>query len=154
MRINSSLVHSLFSSVFTFLPRLRKPRNFFLYILPFSVILGRFIPPSYSSTLNEIGVSLVQLIAFPAIPLVLSAVMISIANIFGSETRSSSDRVRFGARFIVSLLAAILFASSLALLLSLYQSPGILSPSAKLSIGRFMLDVTDIRVGAVSLSLK
>ena len=150
MRINSSLVHSLLSSVFTFLPRLRKPRNFFLYILPFSVILGRFIPPSYSSTLNEIGVSLVQLIAFPAIPLVLSAVMISIANIFGSETRSNSDRIRFGTRFIVSLLAAILFASSLALLLSLYQSPGILSPSAKLSIGRFMLDVTDIRVGAVS----
>ena len=150
MRINSSFVHSLFSSVFTFLPRLRKPRNFFLYILPFSVILGRFIPPSYSSTLNEIGVSLVQLIAFPAIPLVLSAVMISIANIFGFETRSNSDRIRFGTRFIVSLLAAILFASSLALLLSLYQSPGILSPSAKLSIGRFMLDVTDMRVGAVS----
>ena len=150
MRINSSFIHSLFSSVFTFLPRLRKPRNFFFYILPFSVILGRFIPPSYSSTLNEIGVSLVQLIAFPAIPLVLSAVMISIANIFGAETRSNSDRIRFGTRFIVSLLAAILFASSLALLLSLYQSPGILSPSAKLSIGRFMLDVTDIRVGAVS----
>ena len=150
MRLNSSLVQTLFSSVFTFLPKLRKPRNFFLYILPFSIVLGRFIPPSYSSTLNEIGVSLVQLIAFPAIPLVLSAVMISIANIFGSETRSSSDRIRFGTRFIVSLLLAILFASSLALLLSLYQSPGILSPSAKLSIGRFMLDVTDIRVGAVS----
>ena len=150
MRLNSSLVQSLFSSVFAFLPKLRKPRNFFLYILPFSIVLGRFIPPSYSSTLNEIGVSLVQLIAFPAIPLVLSAVMISIANIFGSETRSSSDRIRFGTRFIVSLLLAILFASSLALLLSLYQSPGILSPSAKLSIGRFMLDVTDIRVGAVS----
>ena len=150
MRLNSSLVQSLFSSVFAFLPKLRKPRNFFLYILPFSIVLGRFIPPSYSSTLNDIGVSLVQLIAFPAIPLVLSAVMISIANIFGSETRSSSDRIRFGTRFIVSLLLAILFASSLALLLSLYQSPGILSPSAKLSIGRFMLDVTDIRVGAVS----
>ena len=150
MRLNFSLVQSLFSSVFAFLPKLRKPRNFFLYILPVSIVLGRFIPASYSSTLNEIGVSLVQLIAFPAIPLVLSAVMISIANIFGSETRSSSDRIRFGTRFIVSLLLAILFASSLALLLSLYQSPGILSPSAKLSIGRFMLDVTDIRVGAVS----
>ena len=150
MRLNFSLVQSLFSSVFAFLPKLRKPRNFFLYILPVSIVLGRFIPPSYSSTLNEIGVSLVQLIAFPAIPLVLSAVMISIGNIFGSETRSSSDRIRFGTRFIVSLLLAILFASSLALLLSLYQSPGILSPSAKLTIGRFMLDVTDIRVGAVS----
>jgi len=150
MRLNFSLVQSLFSSVFAFLPKLRKPRNFFLYILPVSIVLGRFIPPSYSSTLNEIGVSLVQLIAFPAIPLVLSAVMISIASIFGSDTRSSSDRIRFGTRFIVSLLLAILFASSLALLLSLYQSPGILSPSAKLTIGRFMLDVTDIRVGAVS----
>ena len=117
MRLNSSLVQSLFSSVFAFLPKLRKPRNFFLYILPFSIVLGRFIPPSYSSTLNDIGVSLVQLIAFPAIPLVLSAVMISIANIFGSESRSNSDRIRFGTRFIVSLLAAILFASSLALLL-------------------------------------
>ena len=150
MHLNFSLVQSLFSSVFAFLPKLRKPRNFFLYILPVSIVLGRFIPPSYSSTLNEIGVSLVQLIAFPAIPLVLSAVMISIASIFGSDTRSSSDRIRFGTRFIVSLLLAILFASSLALLLSLYQSPGILSPSAKLTIGRFMLDVTDIRVGAVS----
>lgn len=150
MSVDSSLVRSISSSIFSFLPNLRKPRNFFLYILPFSIILGRFIPPSYSSTLNDVGVSLVQLIAFPAIPLVLSAVMISIANIFGAETRSNSDRIRFGTRFIVALFAAILFASSLALLLSLYQNPGILSPSAKLSIGRFMLDVTDIRIGAVS----
>ena len=150
MSDNSSMFQSISESIFTFLPKLRKPRNFFLYILPFSIILGRFIPPSYASTLNEVGVSLVQLIAFPAIPLVLSAVMISIANIFGTENRSNSDRIRFGTRFIVALIAAILFASSLALLLSLYQSPGILSPSAKLSIGRFMLDVTDIHIGAIS----
>tara|TARA_B100002051_G_scaffold276005_1_gene321979 strand:+ start:1576 stop:2898 length:1323 start_codon:yes stop_codon:yes gene_type:complete len=148
------MVQSISESIFTFLPKLRKPRNFFLYILPFSIILGRFIPPSYASTLNEVGVSLVQLIAFPAIPLVLSAVMISIANIFGTENRSNSDRIRFGTRFIVALIAAILFASSLALLLSLYQSPGILSPSAKLSIGRFMLDVTDIHITAISTASK
>lgn len=150
MSVDSSVVRSIFSSIFSFLPKLREPRNFFLYILPFSIVLGRFIPPTYSPTLNDVGVSLVQLIAFPALPLVLSAVMISIANIFGAETRSNSDRIRFGTRFIVALLAATLFASSLALLLSLYQNPGILSPSAKLSIGRFMLDVTDIRIGAIS----
>ena len=48
---------------------------------------------------------------------------------------------------MVSLSLTILFASLLAILLSIYQQPGILSPDGKLSIGRFMLDVTDIRVG-------
>ena len=149
ININSSTIQAIFSSILSFLPKLREPRNFFFYILPFSIVLGRLIPPSASSSLNDIGVSMVQLIAFPAIPLVLSAVMISIANIFSCQ-RNNTDRIRFGSRFVVSLLAAILFSSSLALLLSLYQSPGILSPSAKMSIGRFMLDVTDIRVGAVA----
>ena len=152
MKLNSYSLQVLFTSIFEFLPNLRKPRNFFFYILPFSVVLGRVIPPTYSSVLNEVGVSLVQLIAFPAIPLVLSAVMISIANIFSSHTRSNSDRIRFGARFVISVVAAILFASTLALLLSLYQSPGVLSPSAKLSIGRFMLDDTDIHVGVGAVS--
>ena len=90
---------------------------------------------------------MVQLIAFPAIPLVLSAVMISIANIFSIEDRDHQDRLRFTSRFVVSLSLTILFASLLAILLSIYQQPGILSPDGKLSIGRFMLDVTDIRVG-------
>ncbi len=150
MNINPSTIQAICSSILSFLPKLREPRNFFFYILPFSIVLGRLIPPSSSSALNDIGLSMVQLIAFPAIPLVLSAVMISIANIFSSHTRNNADRIRFGTRFVVSLLSAILFATSLALLLSLYQSPGILSPSAKLSIGRFMLDVTDIHVGAVA----
>jgi len=152
MIINPTAIQAFFSSIFSFLPTLRKPRNFFFYILPFSIILGRLIPSTLSSDLNDIGVSMVQLIAFPAIPLVLSAVMISIADIFSSHTRTNADRIRFGTRFVVSLFIAILFASSLALLLSLYQSPGVLSPSAKLSIGRFMLDVTDIHVGAVDSS--
>ena len=152
MSIKSTAIQAFFSSIISFLPTLRKPRNFFFYILPFSIILGRLIPSSLSSDLNDIGVSMVQLIAFPAIPLVLSAVMISIADIFSSHTRTNADRIRFGTRFVVSLFIAILFASSLALLLSLYQSPGVLSPSAKLSIGRFMLDVTDIHVGALDSS--
>jgi len=90
---------------------------------------------------------MVQLIAFPAIPLVLSAVTISIANIFNEDNRTAQSRFRFSSRFVISLTLTILLASLLALLLSIYQAPGVLSPDGKLSIGRFMLDTTDIRVG-------
>lgn len=138
---------NLITRMFSVLPALRQPKNFFLYILPFSIVLGRVVPSSYASALNDAGLAMVQLIAFPAIPLVLSAVMISIANIFSIEDRDHQDRLRFTSRFVVSLSLTILFASLLAILLSIYQQPGILSPDGKLSIGRFMLDVTDIRVG-------
>ena len=134
------------------LAALRKPRNFFFYILPFSIVLGRLIPPSASSVFNDIGVALVQIIAFPAIPLVLSAVMISISNIFSLSERSGEERLLFSSRFIGSLIIFLLFAAFLALLLSLYQAPGVLSPQAKLSIGSYMLDVTDIHVGAASIA--
>ena len=129
------------------LPALRKPRNFFLYILPFSIVFGRIIPTQLASSLNDVGLAMVQLIAFPAIPLVLSAVMISIANIFNEDNRTAQSRFRFSSRFVISLTLTILLASLLALLLSIYQAPGVLSPDGKLSIGRFMLDTTDIRVG-------
>ena len=129
------------------LPALRKPRNFFLYILPFSIVFGRIIPTELASGLNDVGLAMVQLIAFPAIPLVLSAVMISIANIFNEDNRTAQSRFRFSSRFVISLTLTILLASLLALLLSIYQAPGVLSPDGKLSIGRFMLDTTDIRVG-------
>ena len=138
--------------LFSILPALRKPRNFFFYILPFSIILGRFIPASAASALNDAGVTMVQIIAFPAIPLVLSAVMISISNIFSVAHRSSEDRLRFSSRFIIALIASLIFAALLALLLALYQSPGTLSPDAKLSIGQFMLDVTDIHIGDAAAS--
>jgi len=137
--------------LFSILPLLRKPRNFFFYILPFSIILGRIIPSSTASAFNDAGVAMVQIIAFPAIPLVLSAVMISIANIFSVSERSREDRFRFSSRFVVALSIALSFGAVLALLLSLYQAPGVLSPDAKLSIGRFMLDVTDIRIGDVTV---
>ena len=101
--------------LFSILPALRKPRNFFFYILPFSIILGRFIPASAASALNDAGVTMVQIIAFPAIPLVLSAVMISISNIFSVAHRSSEDRLRFSSRFIVALIASLIFAALLAL---------------------------------------
>ena len=142
---------SFYDRVFSILPTLRKPRNFFLYILPFSIIVGRIIPASYASVFNDVGDALVQLIAFPAIPLVLSAVMISIANIFSVNQRTAQDRLRFSGRFFIALALTILLAALLAVLLSIYQAPGMLSPEGKLSIGRFMLDVTDIRVGGSAL---
>ena len=92
--------------------------------------------------------ALVQLIAFPAIPLVLSAVMISISNIFSNHPGGSSDQFRFARRFSVSLVLVVIFAAFLATLLSIYQGPGILSPDGKLSIGRYMLDSTDIRISS------
>ena len=143
-----STSNSFFHRLFSILPVLRKPRNFFFYILPFSIVFGRIIPPSYASALNEAGLAMVQLIAFPAIPLVLSAVMISICNIFSANNRSRLSRVRFSGRFLISLSLTILLAALLAILLSIYQSPGVLSPEGKLSIGRFMLDITDIRIGS------
>ena len=77
--MTTSAPSSTTEKVFSILPALRKPRNFFLYILPFSIVLGRVVPPSFASVLNDSGLAMVQLIAFPAIPLVLTAVMISIA---------------------------------------------------------------------------
>ena len=150
MTSTSSL--SSFDRLFSVLPTLRKPRNFFLYILPFSIVFGRLIPSSYASALNDAGLAMVQLIAFPAIPLVLSAVMISIANIFSASNRTPSSRIQFSSRFIVSLSVTIILAALLAILLSIYQSPGVLSPDGKLSIGRFMLDITDIRIGSEAVA--
>ena len=149
--MTSSSLATFFGRAFAILPVLRRPRNFFLYILPFSIVLGRLVSPQIASLLNDAGLAMVQLIAFPAIPLVLSAVMISIANIFSSSTRSQADRLHFSGRFFIALIATIILAALLAVLLSIYQAPGILSPDGKLSIGRFMLDITDIRVGAPSV---
>tara|TARA_B100001063_G_scaffold241935_1_gene269700 strand:- start:322 stop:1701 length:1380 start_codon:yes stop_codon:yes gene_type:complete len=152
MTSSSQASKSFAQRLFSILPALRKPRNFFFYILPFSIVLGRFVPDSAASALNEAGVTMVQIIAFPAIPLVLSAVMISISNIFSVAERSSEERIRFSSRFIIALSLSLVFGAFLALLLSLYQSPGTLSPDAKLSIGQFMLDVTDIRIGVTSVA--
>ena len=123
-------------------------QSFFLFILPFSIILGTVLPDSAAPELNRAGLALVQLIAFPAIPLVLSAVMISISNIFSIHGEGSVDQFRFARRFATSLVLIVVFAAFLALLLSIYQNPGVLSPDGKLSIGRFMLDSTDIRISS------
>ena len=88
-----------------------------------------------------------RLIAFPAMPLVLSAVMISMANIFGLNQSTSKQRRRFSGRFFFSVILSILIASFLAYILSVYQGAGELSPNGKLAIGRFMLDRADIHIG-------
>jgi len=143
---NASL-SQLLAQVLAFLTSLRSPRRFFFYVLPFAVILGRVAPPSIADTFNDIGMSLVKLIAFPAMPLVLSAVMISMANIFGLNQSSSKQRRRFSGRFFFSVILSILIASFLAYILSVYQGAGELSPNGKLAIGRFMLDRADIHIG-------
>ena len=84
-----------FSSFLQLLRVARTPKSFFLFILPFSVILGTVLPHSAAPELDRAGLALVQLIAFPAIPLVLSAVMISISNIFSIHGGGSVDQFRF-----------------------------------------------------------
>ena len=128
------------------LPKLRKPKNFFFVILPFSLLLGT-LASDHSTLLSEISEALIKLIAFPAIPLVLSAVMVSIANIFSVEERTKPERLKFASRFAVALASIIFFISIFAVLLSIYQSPGILSPEGRFKIGQFMLDEIDIHIG-------
>ena len=60
---------------------LRSPKYFIFIILPLSIIIGKFLP-NQSTFLNDLGLTLIQLISFPAIPLVLSAVVISIHSIY------------------------------------------------------------------------
>ncbi len=124
--------------------RLRSVKNFLLIILPIALLIGYFFP-SASSSLNTIGVSLIKLITFPAIPLVLSAVVISITSLF-DFTGVNTSHNKFAKKLILSLIGFIFFSAALGLFLSLFIKPGILTPEGKLSIGKYMLDTTDIQV--------
>jgi Na+/H+-dicarboxylate symporter len=134
-----------YASLKSFFVSLRKPKYFLFIILPISIIIGRFLP-SLSEPLNDVGLTLIQLISFPAIPLVLSAVVISINSIFSSSDQSRSESYKFARTLLITIIIFVFAFSFLAVMLSLYSKPGILSPEGKLSIGRFMLDVTDINV--------
>ena len=133
-----------YSSVRNVLKKLRSVKSFLFYILPFSLLLGFFLPKATSS-LNSLGLTLIQLISFPAIPLILAAVIISTHAIF-SLSKTKENDLKFTRNLFTGLITLMVFISVFALLLALYQKPGILSPDGKLSIGRFMLDVTDIRL--------
>ena len=134
-----------YSTLKSFLITTRKPKYFLFLILPISILIGTFLP-FLSQPLNDIGLTLIQLISFPAIPLVLSAVVISITSIFTSKEEQSLEKNNFAKTFLFTIIIFVVSFSFLAVLLSLYSKPGILSPEGKLSIGRFMLDVTDINV--------
>ena len=134
-----------YASLKSFLVTLRKPKYFLFIILPISILIGRFLP-SLSEPLNDVGLTLIQLISFPAIPLVLSAVVISINSIFSSSDQSDGETYKFARTLLFTILIFVFAFSFLAALLAIYSKPGILSPEGKLSIGRFMLDVTDINV--------
>ena len=77
--------------------------------------------------------------------MILAAVIISTHAIFSLSKTKESD-LKFTRNLFAGLITLMVFVSVIALLLALYQKPGILSPDGKLSIGRFMLDVTDIRL--------
>ncbi len=124
--------------------RLRSVKYFLTLILPVSILIGYFFPTA-SAPLNTIGVSLIKLITFPAIPLVLSAVVISISSLFDFTVAKKSNNI-FARKLILNLLGFIFFSAALGILVSLFIKPGILSPEGKLSIGKFMLDTTDIQV--------
>ena len=134
-----------YSTLKSFLITTRKPKYFLFLILPISILIGRFLP-FLSQPLNDIGLTLIQLISFPAIPLVLSAVVISITSIFTSKEEQGVEKNNFAKTLLFTIIIFVVSFSFLAVLLSLYSKPGILSPEGKLSIGRFMLDVTDINV--------
>ena len=134
-----------YSTLKSFLITSRKPKYFLFLILPISILIGRFLP-FLSQPLNDIGLTLIQLISFPAIPLVLSAVVISITSIFTSKKEEGLEKNNFAKTLLFTIIIFVVSLSFLAVLLSLYSKPGILSPEGKLSIGRFMLDVTDINV--------
>ena len=134
-----------YSTLKSFLITTRKPKYFLFLILPISILIGRFLP-FLSQPLNDIGLTLIQLISFPAIPLVLSAVVISITSIFTSKEEQGLEKNNFAKTLLFTIIIFVVSFSFLAVLLSLYSKPGILSPEGKLSIGRFMLDVTDINV--------
>ena len=134
-----------YSTLKSFLITTRKPKYFLFLILPISILIGRFLP-FLSQPLNDIGLTLIQLISFPAIPLVLSAVVISITSIFTSKEEQGIEKNNFAKTLLFTIIIFVVSFSFLAALLSLYSKPGILSPEGKLSIGRFMLDVTDINV--------
>ena len=142
-KINVNLM--TYKSLKSFLIASRKPKYFLFVILPISILIGRFLP-FLSQPLNDIGLTLIQLISFPAIPLVLSAVIISITSIFSSDKGEDGGDLKFARKLFVTIVIFLFAFSFLAVLLSIYSRPGILSPEGKLSIGRFMLDVTDINV--------
>ena len=117
-----------YASLKSFFVSLRKPKYFLFIILPISIIIGRFLP-SLSEPLNDVGLTLIQLISFPAIPLVLSAVVISINSIFSSSDQSRSESYKFARTLLITIIIFVFAFSFLAVMLSLLSLIHISEPT-------------------------
>ncbi len=133
-----------YSTIKDFSIKLRTVKAFIFIIIPSALLIGYFLPQA-SESLNTIGINLIKLISFPAIPLVLSAVILSI-NSITRIAQNNKNHSTFSKSLIYTLLSFLFLSSVLAILLSLFIKPGILTPEGKLSIGKFMLDITDINI--------
>ena len=71
------------------LKKLRTLKSFLFYLLPISLLIGLVFPKAAGS-LNSLGLSLIQLISFPAIPLVLAAVVLSTHSILTISKNTST----------------------------------------------------------------
>ena len=108
-----------YSSVRNVLKKLRSVKSFLFYILPFSLILGFFLPKATAS-LNSLGLTLIQLISFPAIPLILAAVIISTHAIF-SLSKTKENDLRFTRNLFIGLITLMVFVSVFALCCLTYR---------------------------------
>jgi hypothetical protein len=99
------------------LKKLRSLKSFVFYILPISLVLGLVFPQA-SESLNSLGLSLIQLISFPAIPLVLAAVVLSSHSIL-TISKSKNQTFNFTSRLFITLATLVVFVSLFALLLAL-----------------------------------
>ena len=70
----------------------------------------------------------------------------SINNQIISLEEEKGNDIKFARNLIITMILFVLSFAFLGVVLSIYSKPGILSPEGKLSIGRFMMDVTDIKV--------
>ena len=102
------------------LKKLRTLKSFLFYLLPISLLMGLVFPKAAGS-LNSLGLSLIQLISFPAIPLVLAAVVLSTHSIL-TISKNKKSKFSFTKRLVVTLIGIVIFVSLFALCL-LYTSP-------------------------------
>ena len=132
----------------SFILKFRSIKSFLFIILPISIALGFFFPGA-SSFFNNTGISLIKLISFPAIPLVLSAVVLSIESIFKFQD-NKNNKSSFPIKLFLTLIYIVFFAGIIGILVSLFIKPGLLSIEDKISIGQTMLQDSEIKINLIS----
>jgi len=119
--------------VLNLISKLSNPVVFLIIIIPFSVILGYLFPDS-SESFQKFGKAGVGLIALPAIPIVLSSVVLATERIARNSKSNSKFTKLLGLGIFLSQLSAIL----IGLFVSGILKPGILSEQAESTIGQFI----------------